>query len=38
MIPKKVVFVESIPISSNGKLDRKKCRLIAEEIGRLKID
>ena len=38
MIPKKVVFVESIPFSKNGKLDRKRCRLIAAEIGRLKVD
>jgi len=38
MVPKKVLFVESIPFTENGKLDRKKCRLIAEESGRLKID
>lgn len=38
MIPKKIIFVETIPVSKNGKLDRKECRLFAEEIGRLKID
>ena len=24
MVPKKIVFVDSIPITSNGKTDRKK--------------
>jgi acyl-CoA synthetase (AMP-forming)/AMP-acid ligase II len=38
MVPKKIIFLETIPVSKNGKLDRKECRLFAEEIGRLKID
>jgi acyl-coenzyme A synthetase/AMP-(fatty) acid ligase len=29
MIPKKIIFVEKLPLNSNGKIDRKSCTLLA---------
>jgi acyl-coenzyme A synthetase/AMP-(fatty) acid ligase len=31
MVPKKIVFVQDLPINSNGKLDRKSCHELLKE-------
>jgi acyl-CoA synthetase (AMP-forming)/AMP-acid ligase II len=31
MVPKKIVFVQDLPMSSNGKLDRKSCHKLLKE-------
>jgi acyl-CoA synthetase (AMP-forming)/AMP-acid ligase II len=30
MIPKNIVFVDKLPLNSNGKIDRKSCTALAE--------